>query len=137
MATLIAARHSVSALILAGTIASAEEEVPVYAHDIGLPDRLVSFLVPSAEVVETLDEIHYITHSTAPLLMIHGEEDAVVPITQGLEVFAASPSILKQFVSLPKTDHSATLESPLALKAIAAFLQTLKTHAWPKPTPHL
>lgn len=126
MAALIASRFAVSALILAGTIASAAEEVPVYAHDLGLPDRLAKYLVPSAEVVETLDEVHYIAHSTAPLLMLHGEDDTVVPIEQGREVFAASASTEKKFVSLPGTGHSETLTQLAALEAIAAFLLSLK-----------
>ena len=126
MATFVAARYAVSALILAGTIASAEEEVPVYAHDLGLSDRVAAFLVPSAEVVETLDEVHYIARSAAPLLMLHGEADTVVPIAQGREVFAASPATQKQFVSLPATGHSDTLTHPAALQAIAAFLLSLK-----------
>jgi pimeloyl-ACP methyl ester carboxylesterase len=126
MATFVAARFAVSALILAGTIASAAEEVPVYAHDLGLPDRLAKYLVPSAEVVETLDEVHYIARSTAPLLMLHGETDTVVPIEQGREVFAASASTQKKFVSLPGAGHSETLTQLAALEAIATFLLSLK-----------
>jgi uncharacterized protein len=132
MATFVAARYAVSALILVGTIASAEEEVPVYAHDLGLPDKLAKYLVPSAEVAETLDEVHYITHSTAPLLMLHGEADTVVPIEQGREVFAASTATQKQFVSLPGTGHSETLTRPAALQAVERFLSSLK-RTWATP----
>jgi fermentation-respiration switch protein FrsA (DUF1100 family) len=60
--------------------------------------------------------------SDAPLLMLHGEADDLVPIPQGREVFTASPAKRKVFVSVPGAGHNETLDSPVAMSAVREFL---------------
>ncbi|HUD23225.1 MAG TPA: alpha/beta fold hydrolase [Acidobacteriaceae bacterium] len=122
MATYVASQRKIAGLILAGTIASAAEELPVYTHAQGLPTETTATLVPAPDSIEAFNEVANIARSTAPLLMLHGEADTLVPITQGREVFAASSSKQKKFVSLPGVAHNQTPATPQSIGAVAEFL---------------
>jgi len=125
MATYIASQRKVAGLILAGTIASAAEELPVYTHAQGLPAEAAAVLIPAPDAIEAFNEVGNISRSTAPLLMLHGEADILVPIRQGREVFAASSSTQKRFVSLPGVGHNQTAGSTQSLSAVAEFLVSI------------
>lgn len=56
----------------------------------------------------------------APLLVVHGERDGVVPIALGERLFAAAPEP-KRFVRIPGGDHMSNLENG-GLAAVRAFL---------------
>lgn len=45
---------------------------------------------------------------TAPLLVLHGTRDRVIPIEQGRQVYAAAPSGSKQFLAVAGAGHSDT-----------------------------
>lgn len=65
---------------------------------------------------------------TCPLLVIHGEEDSIVPFAQGQALFAAAPESSangapKLFVGLPGVDHNDVFNNPR--KAIRAALGRL------------
>lgn len=65
---------------------------------------------------------------SCPVLVIHGEEDSIVPFAQGQALFAAAPQQSasgspKQFVGLPGVDHNDVYNNPR--KAIRAALQRL------------
>jgi len=68
----------------------------------------------------------YIKSSRAPLLVVHGTSDADVPIARGREVFAASESPRKRFVSIPGADHAGAVSAPESLAAVRAFVASLK-----------
>ena len=57
--------------------------------------------------------------------MLHGEADTLVPINQGREVFAASSSTQKKFVSLPGVVHNQTPATAQSLGAVAEFLASI------------
>jgi len=122
MATYVASQRKVAGLILAGTIASAAEELPVYTHAQGLPAETAAALIPAPDSIEVFNEVGNIARSTAPLLMLHGEADTLVPIHQGREVFAASSSTQKKFVSLPGVVHNQTPATAQSIGAVAEFL---------------
>lgn len=122
MATYVASQRKVAGLILAGTIASAAEELPVYFRARGLPAETAAALIPAPDSIEAFNEVANIARSTAPLLMLHGEADTLVPINQGREVFAASSSTQKKFVSLPGVVHNQTPGTPQSIGAVAEFL---------------
>jgi hypothetical protein len=124
MASYVASERKVSGIILAGTIASATEEFPVYTQAHGLPLEIASTLTPAPDSIEAFNEVGNISRSSAPLLMLHGEADTLVPINQGREVFAASSSVQKRFVSLPGVAHNQTPATPQSIKAVAEFLAT-------------
>lgn len=56
----------------------------------------------------------------APLLVLHGDRDGIVPIALGERLFAAAPEP-KRFVRLPGGDHVSNLEGG-GLDAVRAFL---------------
>ena len=53
---------------------------------------------------------------TAPLLVLHGEADTLIPIEQGRAVFNAAGSARKRFVTIPEADHSETWRSDVLPK---------------------
>jgi len=101
---------------------AASGPVVVYGFSMG---TAMACLVPSQEAVAGLDNANLIRQSQAPLPMLHGEDDQLVPIGQGREVFAASPSHRKAFVSLPATAHNETVEALRSMQAVRSFLGEL------------
>ncbi len=125
MASYVASQRPLAGLILAGTIATAADEFPVYMRAAGYDPALTASVTPGSDAVEAFDEVDSVTKSRAPLLMLHGEADSLVPISQGRKVFAASPSATKRFVPLPGVTHNGTAGSAVSLAAIAQFLAAL------------
>ncbi len=57
-----------------------------------------------------------IPQMTAPLLMLHGTRDTIVPVTLGRKLFELAPAksandIAKTFVELPRADHNDVLDA--------------------------
>ena len=63
----------------------------------------------------------------APLLILHGEQDRVVPIGLGRRLFEAAPGP-KRFVGLPNTGHIGVLENG-GLAHVLDFIGTIETRA--------
>ncbi len=126
IAAYIASQRPVAALILAAPMASATDELAIYARFLG--NDYVN-ATPSAEAVKILDEPAIVPQSRAPLLVIHSNTDFLVPIAQGQKVFAASPATSKQFILVPSTAHGATLSAPAAMKAVKQLLSTIPATA--------
>lgn len=84
---------------------------------------------PSPDALVAFAEVSLISKSSAPLLMLHGDADQLVPIKQGKEVFTASPALQKQFINVPGAGHNDTVESSAALGSIHFFLNTVETKA--------
>lgn len=126
MATYVASQRPVAGLILGMPIASAEEELPVYGRLLGYPAAQLAMAVPTAEAKAIFDEVGMVAQSKAPLLILHGTADEVVPITQGRKVLAASASPSKNMVEVAGAGHGAAIASPEAVLALAGFLQALR-----------
>jgi uncharacterized protein len=124
IASYIASQRPVAALILAAPIASAEEEFPVYGHAAGFTDAQLK-ASPSTAAKQIFSEAEMIAHSQAPLLVLHGTADTLVPMNQGREIFAASPSTNKRFVPLPGTTHNGTASEPASFAAVTQLLHQL------------
>lgn len=129
MATYVASERDVKAVILAGAIASADEEFPLLLKMQGMSVTDLSTMQPSVSAKQAFGEVDLTRSSKAPLLVLHGEEDTTVPIAQGREVFAASQSINKRFVALPGTGHFDTAFSAAAQDAVRGFLRDLAGNA--------
>lgn len=69
----------------------------------------------------------------APLLVIHGARDGVVPAELGRRLYEAAPEP-KRFVAVPDGSHVDNLESPAGLAAVRAFLAEVETRM-PAPPP--
>jgi pimeloyl-ACP methyl ester carboxylesterase len=129
MATYVASERDVKAVALAGAIASADEEFPLLLKMQGVPATGLGTMQPSVSAKLAFGEVDLTRRSKAPLLVLHGEEDTTVPIAQGREVFAASPSINKRFVALPGVGHFDTAFSAAAQDAFRGFLKDLAGNA--------
>jgi pimeloyl-ACP methyl ester carboxylesterase len=126
LATYVASERRVAGLILAGAIANANEEFPVFARAQGYSKSSIAIMTPSPEAVTAFNEVAMISRNNAPLLMLHGEADQLVPIQQGREVFAASSSRQKQFVTVAGAGHNDTVESTVAMDAVRSFLFSIQ-----------
>lgn len=62
---------------------------------------------PFAELIlkNEMPTNHYIRKFHNPTLIIHGEEDTLVPSYHGKELFILSPAKQKQLIIVPKTNH--------------------------------
>jgi pimeloyl-ACP methyl ester carboxylesterase len=126
IATYIASQRELTGLILAAPIASAEEEFPIYAARLGYPASSIDNSRPSLEARDIFGEATMIMKSHAPLLVLHGTADTLVPINQGHEVFASSPSLEKRMVELDGATHNQTASQPESFKAVQQFLNSLR-----------
>lgn len=67
--------------------------------------RSVMPLLPRAVVPDAYPSLRLIAHLGAPLLVLHGEHDDVVPVAQGRALFAAAPQP-KRIEVLPGAGHN-------------------------------
>ncbi|MDP9104330.1 MAG: lysophospholipase [Candidatus Eremiobacteraeota bacterium] len=78
---------------------------------------------PTRSLVIALDEAHEIARVTVPLIVLHGDADTMIPISQGRAVEHAAGSRDKRFVVVPGARHNDVLYANTpAGDAIAAFL---------------
>lgn len=121
LAAYVASQRPVAAIMLAAPIASAAEELRVYAGLFGEP-----FLsaVPSPEAARDLDVAGMVAQSHAPLLVIQSPDDTLIPLAQAREVFAAG-TVSKQLVLVPAPTLGEMLMKPASLHSIQTLLAGL------------
>ena len=94
--------------------------------------RLAYWYVPVSWLMrDQFRSVDLIGGLKAPLLALHGDADATIPLRFGEELFAAAPAP-KQFVRLPGAGHGAVLENGGAA-AVEAFLAAVEARL-PTPT---
>lgn len=71
---------------------------------------------------KVVDEMAMVRNIAAPLLVINGSKDDVIPPAQGREVEAAAASARKSFVQIPGAKHEWLMENPNVQSAVHAFL---------------
>jgi hypothetical protein len=119
----LAARRPVRALVLQAPPASARDEVRWLRDHLPWPLRHLRPM-PSRSVQIALDEAREIAAVRAPLLVLHGDADTLIPIVQGRAVERAAGSRDKRFVTIPGAEHTTVAyEGTPAGDAIAAFLR--------------
>ena len=91
----IAQDRNLAGLILVSPFASGR----AMARDMGL-GWLAWIAGRPFDSIEKIKKIH------APLLVIHGDAAGIIPIGQGRQLFAACPSVQKQFVVVPGAGHN-------------------------------
>ncbi len=126
VAAYIASQRSLTGLVLGMPIASAEEELPVYGQLIGFSPTQLAATTPSAEASSIFGETALVKRSKAPLLILGGAEDTVVPVKQAHEVFAASPAVNKKIVVVPGAGHNDVIVSSAAMASIGAMLRQIQ-----------
>jgi pimeloyl-ACP methyl ester carboxylesterase len=106
-ATYLASERPVAGLILACPPASAEDAVVATQSRVPIPLRW--FLKLRADDTLTEREIQpvvVIRGVTAPLLVIHGDQDETIPFEHGQRIHAAAGSTDKVWLPLPGKGHS-------------------------------
>jgi uncharacterized protein len=84
------------------------------------PEWLVRFTLR-----ERFDALKSAQKIQFPTLMIHGEQDDLIPASQGKKVAQAIPSGAR-WISLPKVGHNDLLAQPAVWNEIRTFLQSLE-----------
>ena len=107
----IAAQHPVKALVLLAPYSSMADVVSTL-----LPFVPVRFLL-----TENFEPIKDISSVTAPILIMHGTNDRLIPISLGQQLFEAA-RFPKQFVSLENTGHKFPFYDGLWITHLRDFL---------------
>lgn len=85
----------------------------------GDPDGLAAFIEASRSVVTTLGRrrpvLRAMASVTAPVLLLHGEDDRLVPVAAARQAAAAYPSWT--YVELPDNGHVPQMETPAVTAA--------------------
>jgi fermentation-respiration switch protein FrsA (DUF1100 family) len=70
------------------------------------------------------DTLEWISRVRAPLLVIAGERDSIVPFDQSRRVYDSAGSVRKTFLSIPRADHNddELFDGDVMLEEIARFL---------------
>lgn len=130
LAVHVAAARSVRGMVLHSPVATAEEEAAWYRyHMVPAPfGRIVGF-VPNAAVRAGMNNVAEIAHVHAPLLVVHGDADPMVPFEGGHHVFAAAASADKEFVQVRGAHHNdiGLYHTPAGEKITAFLLRLQRT----------
>ncbi len=127
VAAYAASQTTVTGVILAAPMASAQEEIPVALLGSGVPGSVASTITPAPDAVAAFAVADFVGRFQVPLLALHGTADTDVPIAQGREVYAASTSPRKRFVEGPGLTHDQIVNAPDSRAAVKAFVAVL-TH---------
>jgi fermentation-respiration switch protein FrsA (DUF1100 family) len=95
-----------------------------YAAIVDLAAKLYWWVPVRLLLNDQFRSIDHVGQLRAPLLVLHGDRDAVTPITEGERLFAAAPQP-KRFVRIGGGPHMGNLEDPGGEAAVRAFLAEL------------
>ena len=120
----VAANRPAAGLILQAPPASAEAMAAAARnHDV---PRLVRWAISLRHDDETrivFQGAQEMRSAPEPLLVLQGDLDEVVPLSQAREVFAASPAVSKNFVIVPRAHHNdLRISTPPARPALLRFV---------------
>ena len=117
---------SISALELAANKGDRLKGMIIESGFISVAGLIRHLGLPSpGDLTELENAYHRLTGSiNIPALVIHGENDRLVPLTQGRELFEALGSGQKDFVTIPRADHNDIMfvDSEKYMQAIDAFV---------------
>ncbi len=74
---------------------------------------------------DPMDSVGKLTHTDLPLLVIHGEEDQLIPVANAQALFAASPAADKTLLRVPRAGHNDILyhAADVYYQAVMEFLK--------------
>ncbi len=125
MAAYVASERKVDGVVLAAPFATAEEEMPVFARRMGFGADAIRTMVLAEDAKVAFDEVGMMRRSSAPLLVMSGSADMLVPMAQGRRVVEASGAKVKQFVELRGAQHHQTVFVHAAWQALGQFVRSL------------
>jgi pimeloyl-ACP methyl ester carboxylesterase len=124
IAAYVASERKVAGMVLVAPISNAHAFFDYLAPRLNPPPPDKFMTTPDAD--EAFDGVGMVAKSTAPLLVVHGDADDTVPYAEGKEVFAASRSAQKSFVTIRGAKHNEAVTSDKAFEAYATFFATLR-----------
>ena len=78
-----------------------------FAHTFPLIERLRGWPVPGAtEAAHGFGNLAKIAQATLPALIIHGEQDWIIPVADGVDLHAHCTVAGKQLVTVPGAGHN-------------------------------
>ena len=125
IASYVASERSVAGLILVAPMSSAVEFFRAFGPG-RFRDFSVEKMMTTRDADEAYDEVGMVAKSTAPLLVIHGDADDVIPYAQGKEVYDASRSLPKTFVTLHRVNHNDAPGRRETFEALERFFAALR-----------
>ncbi len=90
----------------------------------GVARKLFPFFPPGVPIGEVYDSITKIAHVRCPILVIHGEMDELIPVGEGLDLYAAAPEP-KELYLVPGAGHNdvSLVAGSEYARRIASFLR--------------
>jgi fermentation-respiration switch protein FrsA (DUF1100 family) len=81
-------------------------------------------LIPTTLIPDAYPSLRLIADLRAPLLVLHGEDDVIVPVEHGRALFGAAPEP-KRLCILPGVGHNdiVSLAGTLLAQAVASWAQ--------------
>src|SRR5271157_142741 len=94
------------------------------------PEPLLELLGVPREIVDQIDctaiaNVEKIAHIYLPLLVMHGEEDSLIPESHGKALYEASPAEQKELCIIPEAEHNTILLFDHYFVALKGFLESL------------
>ena len=119
-----AIERRVNGVILEAAFTTAEEAVPGTDYYLPWPLNALLTLEASKELAERKpQQFERIRELNAPLLVLHGSEDALFPPEMGSRMFKAAPAGDKKFVLVPGAGHhNMDISSGMAKESISGFI---------------
>lgn len=78
-----------------------------FAHTLALIERIGFLRVPGAdEQRDGFGNLEKISRAEMPTLIIHGERDWIIPVTDGIDLYETSPAPDKTLVTVPGAGHN-------------------------------
>ena len=124
---------SASALELAATYSEDIDGLIIesgFAHVMPLLQRLGADLTSvTVQEESVLQQTNKIGTFTGPTLIIHGEQDHIIPFSDAKALYKASQSSRKKLVEIPGADHNSVLMVGFEtyMRAVSSFLHSLET----------
>jgi pimeloyl-ACP methyl ester carboxylesterase len=119
-----------AALVVLAAPLGPMEAVRLYLDGRGLPGRLLdgtvrrSFVRAVGADPDAFGAAQSLVSIRVPVLVVHGQEDEVVPVWHADRIGAAVPPGLGTLWRVPEADHSAVLVDDRVGERVAAFLST-------------
>ena len=97
-------------------------------HDVPRLLRWAVSLRHDGETRAVFQGAQEIQGASQPLLVLQGDRDEVVPLSQARQVFAASPARSKTFVTVPGAHHNdLRISTSPALPALVRFVERVSS----------
>ncbi len=106
---------------LAGIVLeSAYARVEPLMELLGVPTQIITQMdVTPLTNVTKMKNVHL------PLLVLHGEDDSLIPAAHGRDLFEASPAVNKKLVIIPQAEHNTILLYEQYFVALADWLKSI------------